>query len=169
MASLTIFVTGKTGQSPIDKMIWLALTLLLLGGMVGCSQIIESTTTFTRQTTKIEAIAQQSKVGAKVYLQGTVANRAQFLGAGAYQLEDETGAMWIFTTEPLPTIGEEMLVRGQVNYEQITVENTPGLDIGDFYIKELERIPETPPNDTTNIETFEVVTSFPVIIKCSYS
>ncbi|RAQ48629.1 hypothetical protein B9S53_02270 [Arthrospira sp. O9.13F] len=112
----------------------LLILLSLTPGMIGCRQIIESTTQFTRQTTKIEAIAQQRQVGSKIYIEGTVANLAPFVGAGAYQLQDSTA------TQPLPSVGEQMLIRGQVNYEQITVEGLPGLDIGDFYIQELERI-----------------------------
>ncbi|MDT9188464.1 MULTISPECIES: hypothetical protein [Limnospira] len=118
----------------------LLILLSLTPGMIGCRQIIESTTQFTRQTTKIEAIAQQRQVGSKIYIEGTVANLAPFVGAGAYQLQDSTATIWVFTTQPLPSVGEQMLIRGQVNYEQITVEGLPGLDIGDFYIQELERI-----------------------------
>lgn len=118
----------------------LLILLSLTPGMIGCRQIIESTTQLARQTTNIEAIAQQRKVGAKVYTEGTVAKLAPFVGAGAYQLQDSTGTIWVFTTQPLPSIGQQMFIRGQVNYEQITVEGAPGLDIGDFYIRELERI-----------------------------
>jgi hypothetical protein len=133
-----------TWPSPA-KFVHVASVLLLAGGMVGCRQIADSTAKLNLNTTKIEAIAQNRKVGAKVYLRGTVENRAPFLGAGAYKLADRTGTVWVFTTEPLPPVGEKMLLRGRVNYEAIEVSGAEQLDIGDFYIEELERITEEQP------------------------
>lgn len=127
------------------KFVQIASVLLLAGGMVGCRQIADSTAKLNLNTTKIEAIAQNRKVGAKVYLRGTVENRAPFLGAGAYELADRTGTVWVFTTDPLPPVGEKMLLRGRVQYEAIEVGGAEKLDIGDFYIEELERITEEKP------------------------
>ena len=129
----------------LTKFVPIASVLLLTGGMVGCRQIADSTAKLNLNTTKIEAIAQNRKVGAKVYLRGTVENRAPFLGAGAYQLSDRTGTVWVFTTDPLPPLGEKMLLRGRVQYEAIEVSGSENLDIGDFYIEELERITEEQP------------------------
>ncbi|MGC9527150.1 MAG: hypothetical protein ACP5D7_16585 [Limnospira sp.] len=133
-----------TWPSP-RKLIQIGCILLMAGGIAACRQIADSTAKLNLNTTKIEAIAQNRKVGATVYLRGTVENRAPFLGAGAYKLADRTGTVWVFTTEPLPPVGEKMLLRGRVNYEAIEVVSAEKLDIGDFYIEELERITEEKP------------------------
>ncbi|NJK37885.1 MAG: hypothetical protein HC825_09720 [Oscillatoriales cyanobacterium RM1_1_9] len=87
---------------------------------------------------------QDRRSGTKVYVRGIVKQQAPFLGAGAYQLEDPGGSIWIFTTLPLPTLGKEITIRGQVSYENIVLEGLREQDIGGVYLKELERIQNQP-------------------------
>ena len=124
------------------------LPLLLLLGLGSCENFSPSTPEIGRRwrVTKIVHLQQKRKVGAKVYVEGTVERQAPFIGAAAYQLQDSTGSIWIFTTEPLPEIGEEMLIRGKVEYESITLDELKGQDLGDIYLQELERIKQTMQN-----------------------
>jgi hypothetical protein len=120
----------------------LALLLILFSGSWGCETITQSTTQLQRRlrTTRIANLQHKRKIGAKVYVKGTIENHAPFIGAAAYQLQDATGSVWVFTTDALPPIGEEILIRGKVEYESITLEEINPIDIGDVYLKELERI-----------------------------
>ncbi len=120
----------------------LTLLLALMSGLGGCENLSQSTTQLQRRlrTTPIAHLEQKRKVGAKVYVTGTVENQAPFVGAAAYQLQDSTGSVWVFTTNALPDMGEKILIQGKVEYESITLEEMGGQDIGDIYLKELERI-----------------------------
>ncbi|MGB3533114.1 MAG: hypothetical protein WBA13_06315 [Microcoleaceae cyanobacterium] len=123
----------------------LTLLLVLISGFSGCETLTQSTTQLQRRlrVTQITNLYPKRKVGAKVYVQGTITSHAPFIGAAAYKVEDSTGSVWVFTTETLPEIDEEILIRAQVEYESITLEEMKDIDIGDVYLQELERIPET--------------------------
>lgn len=128
----------------------ISILLLLTAGGGGCESLTTSSPPLLRfNTTKIARL-QKRKPDAKVYVQGVVENQAPFVGAGAYQLEDNTGSVWVFTTQPLPELGRKMLIRGQVAYESIQLEGLPEEDLGDVYLKELERIEEPSPEKESN-------------------
>lgn len=79
-----------------------------------------------------------------VYLKGKVTHQASFGGSGAYELTDNTGKIWVFTTEVLPQVGDEMTVKGIVQYQSIPIQ---GQEMGDVYLKQesqLERKPVSP-------------------------
>lgn len=113
---------------------------IVIVGLVGCQQLKDfGIRTFL--LTPISAI-EQKKDGAEVYVEGNVIHKAPFLGSGAYQLEDNSGSVWIVTTAPLPPIGEEVRIRGKVQYESLPLAEQ---DWGEFYILELKKL-ETEPN-----------------------
>ncbi|MDY7021485.1 MAG: hypothetical protein SWJ54_08985 [Cyanobacteriota bacterium] len=116
---------------------FLSLTPIL----VGCEEIATSTAKLSLNVTAIENL-QKRRADTKVYVKGVVESHAPFLGAGAYQLQDKTGEVWVFTTNSLPELGQEMLVRGAVSFESITLEELKDQDIGGVYLQELERIQE---------------------------
>lgn len=108
---------------------------IVVAGLVGCQQLSDfGIRTFL--LTPISAI-EQKKDGARVYLQGKVTHKAPFLGSGAYQLEDDTGSVWIVTTAPLPPIGEAVVIRGKVQYQSLPLAEQ---DWGEFYILELKQL-----------------------------
>jgi hypothetical protein len=91
---------------------------------------------------QIEKIQIKGKIENQVYLKGIVESRAPFLETGAYQLADNTGSIWIFTTAELPKIGTKITIKGKIRYQSIVVPQLGNKDVGDFYIEELERIEE---------------------------
>ena len=123
----------------------MAVILGLTPLWVGCEKLATSTAKLNLNVTPLENL-EKRKADAKVYVKGTVESLAPFVGAGAYQLQDSTGKVWVFTTKNLPKLGQEMLVRGQVSYETITLKELQGEDIGGVYLQELERIQEPPPD-----------------------
>lgn len=115
---------------------------ILISGLWSCQTLTQSTTQLQRRfrITKVANLYPKRKVGAKVYVEGTINSHAPFVGAAAYELQDSTGSVWVFTTETLPDIGDEVLIRAKVEYESITLEELQDVDIGDVYLQELERI-----------------------------
>jgi hypothetical protein len=120
----------------------LTLLPILISGLYSCETLTQSTTQLQRRLriTKVANLDSKRKVGSKVYVEGTINNHAPFVGAAAYELQDSTGSVWVFTTETLPEIGDEILIRAKVEYESITVEELKEVDIGEVYLQELERI-----------------------------
>ncbi|MGF1479501.1 MAG: DNA-binding protein [Cyanophyceae cyanobacterium] len=114
----------------------------LLGGTVGCSQLALMAPGLTQVTPIRDLQPQQT-----VYLQGQVSDRAPFIGSGAYQLQDSTDSVWIVTTEALPNPGETVLIRGQVQYSNLTIED---IDLREIYVIQEERLRSQPtPSEST--------------------
>ncbi|MFE4106426.1 hypothetical protein [Almyronema epifaneia] len=72
-----------------------------------------------------------------IYLQGKVQQQVPLLDGWVYQLQDETGLIWIVTQTNQPALGDEILIKGQVRQENIRVVNE---DLGERYIEEIEQI-----------------------------
>jgi RecJ-like exonuclease len=76
----------------------------------------------------------------RVQLEGTVVDRAPMIDAVVYQLQDETGQIWVLSTEPtvepIVQTGDRVLVRGIVRFESILLEEQ---EFGEAYIEEITR------------------------------
>ena len=83
--------------------------------------------------TKISDIPQNTNVETIVYLQGQVTNRAPLLGSGAYQLKDATGTIWVFTNQTLPDIGDEVLIKGKLQFQSIPIGVQ---ELGEVYVQQ---------------------------------
>lgn len=116
--------------------------LIFIVPLHSCQKIEKTAIKYNLNIAKIKDLSQQKKINAKVYLKGKVINTAPFLGTGAYELQDKTGSMWIFSKESLPVVGKNLTIRGEVKYQSITVNATKNQDFGDFYINEIQRLPE---------------------------
>jgi hypothetical protein len=86
--------------------------------------------------TSISELAQLKQASKIVYLRGKVGDRAPFLGGGAYQLLDRTGEIWVTTQKTLPSRGDEVAIKGQIEYKAIAIGSQQTQEI---YIIELER------------------------------
>lgn len=110
---------------------------LLLGGILGCGSLAQ----MNAPVTNIREIQENHANYSTIYLKGRVENQAPFLGTGAYQVRDETGSIWVFTTQGLPNKGDEIVVKGEVQYKSIPLA---GQDLGEVYIEELEQVKRLP-------------------------
>lgn len=123
--------------SPVFK---ISILGLFLFSLTSCNNVFQSETWINLNLAEIGSLQEKNKVGSKVYVEGTIESHAPFLGAGAYQLQDATGKIWVFTTEPLPPLKQTLLLRGRVEYESIQLPQMQGKDLGEVYIEELERL-----------------------------
>ena len=120
-------------MSPNLRKISLAILTLLLGGILGCDRFGYTS------LLEIDELEQQ-RLGSKVYLKGTVGDRATFLGSAAYQLKDKTGTIWVITEQSIPPLGTQILLKGQLKYKSIPVGEEQ--DVGEFYVIEHKQIAE---------------------------
>lgn len=68
-----------------------------------------------------------------VSVSGTVAERVALLDGWLYQVQDETGAVWVLAAGSDPQIGQSVTVEGTVRYEAIQVGE---VDAGEIYLAE---------------------------------
>jgi hypothetical protein len=133
--------TGRTQK--LNRLYFLLLCLVLSGvGLSSCSTSSPLGVGGFKfgaagNVTKISDIAQNQNAGATVYLQGQIAILAPFLGSGAYKLQDSTGAIWVITNQTLPTVGDEVLIKGQLQFQSIAIS---GQELGEIYIQEQQML-----------------------------
>ncbi|NJN03850.1 MAG: hypothetical protein HC816_15995 [Leptolyngbyaceae cyanobacterium RM1_1_2] len=123
--------------------------LLLLPNLLGCSPAGDSSNPIAdlavpapvRLVGQVQAIADIHKQPLlpqnPVYLRGKVQQQVPLLDGWVYQIQDDTGLIWIVTQAEQPTLGDEILVKGQVQQENISIGDE---DIGERYIQEIEQI-----------------------------
>ncbi|MEM8777996.1 MAG: DNA-binding protein [Cyanobacteria bacterium P01_G01_bin.49] len=127
---------------------------VLAGGLIGCTPFSYLGLAQT-PVTPIEEITPQPKTEtdpqeeAFIYLEGKVVDRAPFMESGSYQLQDETGTVWVLTNGELPETGEQIIIKGKVAYESIDIE---GQDLGEMYIVEVEKLEDTASTPTSTTE-----------------
>ncbi|MEL6157952.1 MAG: hypothetical protein AAGJ95_13875 [Cyanobacteria bacterium J06554_11] len=68
-----------------------------------------------------------------VAVSGEVAQRVAVLDGWLYQVQDETGSLWVVTNQSEPVMGAAVTVEGTLRYESIVVE---GIDAGEVYLEE---------------------------------
>ena len=119
---------------------------LLLSGLIACSNLAESV---GFDVSQIGELQKNRAIDSSVYLKGKVDERAPFLGTGAYQLQDDTGSIWVFTKQPVPPLGEQLLIKGTVRYQQIQLKELAGKDFGEVYVEEIEQLERTPSQGKT--------------------
>jgi hypothetical protein len=130
------------GEKQMSKMLYLLpiCCLLVGGGLISCRSSPLgglSIGSIGGNVTKISDIQQSKSVDATVYLQGQVTNRAPFLTNGAYKLQDGTGAIWVIADQNLPNLGDQLSIKGQLQYQSIPVG---GQDLGEVYVLERQQI-----------------------------
>ncbi|MEM6868681.1 MAG: hypothetical protein AAF528_09910, partial [Cyanobacteria bacterium P01_C01_bin.121] len=69
----------------------------------------------------------------RVAVSGTVTQRAAILDGWLYEVEDETGRLWVLTERSEPELGAIATVEGIVRYEAIVVGE---IDAGSVYLEE---------------------------------
>ncbi|MGB7439753.1 MAG: hypothetical protein WA919_01680 [Coleofasciculaceae cyanobacterium] len=122
----------------------LPLCLFLVGGgLIGCGNSASLDTHWVKvggrsvAVTKISDIQNSKEADSQVYLVGQVTNKAPLLTAGAYEIQDTSGKIWVITDKPLPHVGEQVLLKGQLQFQSIPVG---GQELGEIYVQELKQL-----------------------------
>ncbi|NET25099.1 hypothetical protein [Okeania sp. SIO1I7] len=134
-----LFIRSLCLNSLFDKF-KIILILLLVTNLISCGKITETAIKLNLNVSRISKIQTKGKIDRQVYLKGTVESQAPFLETGAYELTDDTGSIWIFTTAELPEVGTEITIKGKISYQSIVVPELGNQDVGDFYVEEIERV-----------------------------
>lgn len=73
-----------------------------------------------------------------VAIAGNITQRVALLEGWLYQVQDETGSVWVVASSSEPEIGQSALIEGTVRYEAIVVES---IDAGEVYLEEQAYVP----------------------------
>ncbi len=131
---------------------------LLMGSLslCGCNRLAQSDVgrlilQGTGQAESVEAIHDQAvAVDRAVYLTGTVGDRIPLLDGQLYQLQDQTGSIWVVTSDQTLQEGDRLVIRGAVRFQDFPeIESAPG----EFYIQELQQIEKTTASDAQDAES----------------
>lgn len=91
-----------------------------------------------RSITAIESIVSEN-ANETITVAGQVAQRVAILEGWLYQIQDDTGSVWVLSedtgpaTSPAPTVGQVATVEGVIRYEDIMVDE---LDASDVYLEQ---------------------------------
>jgi hypothetical protein len=115
-----------------------SLFFIFLGiGVIGCNSSESFNVALSNPSEVQIGQLQRQETPKIVYLKGKVGDRAPFLGSGAYQLQDNTGTVWVITQGKLPAQGDILAIKGEAKYETISIGEQKSQE---FYILELEQI-----------------------------
>lgn len=132
----------------------LLIFLPLLIGLPGCNhpgqskanddhqarQVSGLTGLMTGPVTPINQLQPQGQER-PIVLKGRIGEQVPLLGAQVYQLQDDTGSVWVLTRQPLAKRGDEVVIRGQVRYKSIPLA---GKEQGSLYVEQQEQLQHTP-------------------------
>lgn len=113
--------------------------LLVVGGLSGCEHIGGSNLVvgwLGGSPHTVAQLKQSDRQPRQVKIEGEVTHLAPMLNRGAYRLQDDTGAIWVFTEQSLPSLGEKLEVKGELNFQSIEVET---VEAGQHFLVEYER------------------------------
>ncbi|MBD2461570.1 hypothetical protein H6G89_10965 [Oscillatoria sp. FACHB-1407] len=112
--------------------------LLIVVGLCGCSQLNFGALglQLPGSVKPIRDLHSEPNVDSVVSLRGQVGDRIPLIEAQVYQLRDQTGTVWVLTTNPIDQSGGTVAIRGQVRFQSIPLA---GREQGEVYIEEIER------------------------------
>ncbi|WP_421655548.1 hypothetical protein [Leptothermofonsia sp. ETS-13] len=94
------------------------------------------------QTDAIQEIQRSPKPGTIVHLKGKVGSRVPLLEGMVYELKDATGTIWVLTKGQVPDQGDEVVIRGRLQY--LKYQGIQSKEQGTAYIEQQEQIQHTP-------------------------
>ena len=84
------------------------------------------------QSTAIDSLG-ADRAEERVSVSGKVTQRVALLDGWLYQIQDNSGSLWVSTNRSEPTVGDRATVSGIVKYEAIAVDE---IDASEVYLEE---------------------------------
>lgn len=134
-------------MKPVLSRLILSSLLLSLLGLVSCQetrqllprQILEPVANLGQpQVMPIAELANPVDSVESIYIEGIVRDRAPFIDSGAYQLQDQTGQVWVVTSDPLPQSGQKLTIQAKIKSKSISLHEQLSLEV---YLQEVQRLP----------------------------
>jgi hypothetical protein len=107
------------------------LLCLILTGLTSCSNF--NLATIDPNIMEIRNVLKVTDINTPVYIQGKVEKHAPLLKKHVYQLNDDTGKIWVLTNKDNLRVGSRVTVKGQLKYQSIPLA---GRELGELYVEE---------------------------------
>jgi hypothetical protein len=129
-----------------SKWVKFGVAIVLFFGVSGCANESQSGVNLTSLTapgevTNISKIQEQQLLNTTIFLKGKVGTHVPLLGGQVYELQDETGTVWVLTQEKPPNPGDKVVIKGQVRFQSIPLN---GKEQGSLYVEQKEQVQHTP-------------------------
>jgi hypothetical protein len=121
----------------IRGLLHLGLSFSLLTGLYACgkegnSRINLENLNIGVNVTQIQKVTKQNQ-DTTVYIQGKIEKIAPLIQKKAYQINDSTGKIWIITNQRNFQVGEQVVLKGNVQYKSVPLA---GKEYGEIYLEE---------------------------------
>ena len=126
-------------RQKIKKITYCILIISLNLNLVGCDFLASVNLWHSTKPIPINAVASKNK-NRPIYIKGKVIKLAPLLGSNAYQIQDNTGKMWVVTTEKFPSVGQDIFIKCNIKFKTLSLGNQ---EIDELYLVELERLDNT--------------------------
>ena len=131
-------------RQKISKFISLLMIMSLSINLTSCNFLTASNLFNSKLPTAINAIAEKytsrranTKKHKPIYITGKVIKIAPLLGKNAYQVQDDTGKIWVITTAKLPSIGQKIFIKCNIKSQN---SSSKSQDLEKIYLVELEKL-----------------------------
>lgn len=126
------------GLSSLALVIWGCSLEGLPSSKTPMGSLIESLAhpTWLRSAKTIQQVTDSNNRNT-IQIAGIVQQQIPLLEQWLYQIEDDSGSLWVLTSSLPPSVGTQVTLKAQVQYESILMQ---GMDIGEHYALELERL-----------------------------
>lgn len=104
--------------------------LLALLGLGGCWER-------SPQITPIVELNDTQQPDVLVYVEGTVRDRAPLLNQTAYELEDDTGKIWVVTSDSSPESGQRVAIQAKIKSKSIVLNQIQSEEV---YLQEVRQL-----------------------------
>ena len=127
----------------------LLILSLIFWTMTGCDYLIYLGLASPRVITIEQINDKNNDKQTPVRVKGKVEKIVPLLGSSAYELKDLTGSIWIVSKKNLPPVGEQIIVEGIPQYQEITIGSE---NLGSFYLEEIQQVFEESESISPEIE-----------------
>lgn len=125
-------------KQKLNKIIYLLIIIGLNINLIGCHALNLSNLWRDKSPISINQIAKQTEKDTTIYVTGEVIKVAPLLGNNAYQVQDNTGSIWVISTGNLPSVGQNILIKSKIRTQRLSLINQEELD--ELYLVELEQL-----------------------------
>jgi uncharacterized protein YdeI (BOF family) len=130
---------SKNRQLTCSAIFRVSLLSFLITTIFSCQNLAQVSLGSPAGTLSIQDIRQGQKADIAVSVRGTVVKQVPLVGSQVYELQDDTGTIWILTKQLRLTAGTEAIIQGIIRFQSIPIA---GQDWGDLYIEVQE--PDSP-------------------------
>ena len=123
-------------RKSIKKFTYIFIVISLSINLAACDSLSLSNVWHGKRPIAISAIANKNK-NRSIYIKGKVIKIAPLLGNNAYQVQDDTGKIWVVTTKKLPVVGQEIYLKCNIKSQSLS---SPNHNLDELYLVELERL-----------------------------